>query len=75
MEKYSKKRLAVGLICLLSGLIIFLYGSMVVAPSACYSCPGGSIQLAIVLTISGILILIGMIISITEFERYIYGPR
>jgi len=71
MKKYSKKRLITGALCLIAGLIIFLYGALVVASSECTSCQ--NIAFFIVL-ISGLPILIGMVIVVKEFERYIYGP-
>lgn len=76
MKKYSKKRLIIGVLCLIAGLIIFLYGALVVASSECPSCPTANINMAFpIMFISIFPILIGMIISIREFERYIYTVK
>ena len=76
MKKYSKKRLAVGLLCLLVGLIIFLYGALVVASSECPSCQMTEPLIAfLIVLISALPLLIGMAIVVKEFERYIYEVK
>lgn len=78
MKKYSKKRLVVGLLCLLVGLIIFLYGALVVASSECPSCQTSQISnfvAFLIIMVSCIPILIGMAMSVREFERYIHGVK
>lgn len=68
MKKYSKKNLAIGILCLTAGVTLFLYGALVVASSDCPSCQNIAF---LVVFVSILPLLIGIAITVGEFEKYI----